>query len=277
MEIRHAQDPTQLTLFGVEASSCTTANQAQPRCPQSSHSRRPMEESRAQHDQRMADSSQSPGGRADRGLSSTTRRAARHLGGAASNADRQPAGTSEGSAPRDLDRLGSSSIPEAVPVRGQTQPDPFRLKTSEMVRMLNSTPMGTVISERQLYRHRQRSGGRFFQAGRNCLIAYIGWLIDERHRRQMKQEGAVDETSVTLDTVLRLLDDQDYRCALSGVVLTPETTALDHIQPVSRGGDHLITNAQALTKDINRSKGTMTNDEFVDMCQRVVRWHEGSP
>jgi len=32
--------------------------------------------------------------------------------------------------------------------------DPRRLRPSELARLLNSTPLGTVVSERQLYRHR---------------------------------------------------------------------------------------------------------------------------
>ena len=38
--------------------------------------------------------------------------------------------------------------------------DPRKLKPSELCRLLNSTPLGEVISERQLYRHRQRAGAR---------------------------------------------------------------------------------------------------------------------
>ena len=36
--------------------------------------------------------------------------------------------------------------------------DPRRLKPAELCRLLNSTPLGEVTSERQLYRHRMRAG-----------------------------------------------------------------------------------------------------------------------
>ena len=36
--------------------------------------------------------------------------------------------------------------------------DPRKLKPSELCRLLNSTPLGEVINERQLYRHRIASG-----------------------------------------------------------------------------------------------------------------------
>jgi hypothetical protein len=36
--------------------------------------------------------------------------------------------------------------------------NPRQLKPTELVRLLNSTPLGEVISERQLHRHRARPG-----------------------------------------------------------------------------------------------------------------------
>ena len=38
--------------------------------------------------------------------------------------------------------------------------DPRKLKPSELCRLLNSTPMGEVLSDRQLHRHRMRAGNR---------------------------------------------------------------------------------------------------------------------
>ena len=38
--------------------------------------------------------------------------------------------------------------------------DPRKLKPGELARLLNSTPLGEVISERQLHRHRTRAGFR---------------------------------------------------------------------------------------------------------------------
>jgi CRISPR/Cas system Type II protein with McrA/HNH and RuvC-like nuclease domain len=45
---------------------------------------------------------------------------------------------------------------------------------------------------------------------------------------------------------------------------------LDHILPVSRGGKHSIENAQVLHKEVNRAKGTLTNEEFIQLCHEVV-------
>lgn len=77
-------------------------------------------------------------------------------------------------------------------------------------------------------------------------------------------------TPVTTTTVLGLLEEQSYRCALTGRPLTPKTAALDHILSIQRGGEHSIENTQVLHYDVNRAKGTMTNEEFVGLCEEVV-------
>ena len=77
---------------------------------------------------------------------------------------------------------------------------------------------------------------------------------------------------VSVESVLRLLGAQQYRCALTGRSLMPQTAALDHIVPVCFGGEHAIENTQVLHKDVNRAKGSLTNEEFIGMCREVVQW-----
>jgi len=47
--------------------------------------------------------------------------------------------------------------------------------------MLNSTPLGEVIGERQLRRHRNRAGYRIGDERRVDLLRYAAWLLWERH------------------------------------------------------------------------------------------------
>jgi len=91
---------------------------------------------------------------------------------------------------------------------------------------------------------------------------------------QSQLVGAAPHGSVSTGNVLRLLEHQQYRCALTGRKLTPQTAAIDHIVPVRRGGEHVIENAQILHRDVNRAKGSMTSDEFTCMCREVVRWSD---
>ncbi len=70
--------------------------------------------------------------------------------------------------------------------------DPRRLRPTQLVQLLNSTPLREVISERQLHRHRSRAGLRIASAADpRCidLLRYVGWLVIERHRPRPDREG----------------------------------------------------------------------------------------
>ncbi|MCO6437297.1 MAG: phage terminase large subunit family protein [Phycisphaerae bacterium] len=70
--------------------------------------------------------------------------------------------------------------------------DPRRLRPTQLVQLLNSTPIGEVISERQLYRHRTRAGLRITSSAdpRTIdLLRYVAWLVIERHRPQPEPDG----------------------------------------------------------------------------------------
>lgn len=72
---------------------------------------------------------------------------------------------------------------------------------------------------------------------------------------------------------MELLERQDYRCALSGIELTPETVSIDHIVAVSDGGGDEIENLQLVDMIVNSMKGTMSNYEFKKWCARVAQWN----
>ena len=68
-----------------------------------------------------------------------------------------------------------------------------------------------------------------------------------------------------------ILEDQEYKCAITGETLTPENTAFDHIDPLSKGGSSEKENLQAVTKQINISKSEMSMQEYVDLCAKVIK------
>lgn len=87
------------------------------------------------------------------------------------------------------------------------------------------------------------------------------------------RKGALPkESRITAKALLRLIESQGYACALSGLPLTPETAAIDHKIPVSRGGAHDISNLQVLHENVNISKRNMLPEEFVDMCVKVANY-----
>ena len=69
--------------------------------------------------------------------------------------------------------------------------DPRQLRPGELCRLLNSTPLGEVISERQLHRHRTRAGFRVAADGdtsRVDLFRYVAWLAATRHEQLAQQD-----------------------------------------------------------------------------------------
>ncbi|GIX04924.1 MAG: hypothetical protein KatS3mg114_0793 [Planctomycetaceae bacterium] len=150
------------------------------------------------------------------------------------------------------------------------------LRPTEVVRLLNSTQLGTVTSERQLYRDRQRAGFRIGDGRRIDLIRFVAWLAEQRHSRPERFDDVLpnrtsrSSETVTVQEVHDLLVRQDFRCALTGEPLDPADASMDHILAVSRGGPHTIENAQILRRDVNRAKGTLTNEEFITLCRAVV-------
>ena len=67
--------------------------------------------------------------------------------------------------------------------------DPRKLRPSELCRLLNSTPLGEVINERQLHRHRSRAGMRIGDGRFVDLLRYVAWLIQIRHEPKPEPDG----------------------------------------------------------------------------------------
>jgi 5-methylcytosine-specific restriction endonuclease McrA len=75
----------------------------------------------------------------------------------------------------------------------------------------------------------------------------------------------------TASDLMELLKKQNYKCALTGVSLTPKNANLDHIFPRSQGGSDLPSNLQWILDDINKMKGSLDQNTFVELCGMVWR------
>jgi 5-methylcytosine-specific restriction endonuclease McrA len=101
--------------------------------------------------------------------------------------------------------------------------------------------------------------------------------MNGKHGLTKQQRTRTDDSSqspsvIGRKTLLELLEQQNYRCALSGEELTPETASLDHKTPITRGGSNHISNIQIVTQHVNAAKGTMTVEEFVAVCRKVAEY-----
>jgi 5-methylcytosine-specific restriction endonuclease McrA len=105
----------------------------------------------------------------------------------------------------------------------------------------------------------------------------------QRYPDEMAPEGRPDvpestgrqsetrKAGIKVNHLKQLLEDQDYQCAYTGDVLTPETISADHKVPVCRGGGYEIENIALVTKDVNRAKGTMRLEDFISLCRKVAK------
>jgi len=100
------------------------------------------------------------------------------------------------------------------------QLDPRKLRPTELCRLLNSTPLGAVISERQVRRHRDRAGYRLGDGKHIDLFRYVAWLVAERHlaprpepqdyedvkQRARERSAAISATGRDLGTLPDVVD-----------------------------------------------------------------------
>lgn len=60
-------------------------------------------------------------------------------------------------------------------------------------------------------------------------------------------------------------------CPLSGRKLNRSTISLDHKMPLSKGGTHNLDNLQFVHVNVNYAKNSLTDDEFLLLCEDVVK------
>ena len=190
----------------------------------------------------------------------------------ASRPDRVPEALDD--APGSVDGVGRFEGDAGDTVRPEAESglDVRRLRFADAVRLLNSTPAGRVVNDRQVRRHRTRAEDAFCRDGRLDLVAYAAWLIQRFARDKNPAQSNVSTTNI-----LTLIERQGFRCALTGRPLTPGTASLDHIVPLTQDGAHVIENTQVLHRDVNRAKGVLTNDQFIEICREVVAWVDAEP
>lgn len=121
--------------------------------------------------------------------------------------------------------------------------------------------------------------GRLQEHAKRMGLSSYKELVAGRETLHPKLQRPVKENPTndlaTAAELRELVEKQNYKCNLSGVDLTPDTAALDHIIPITEGGTNHISNLQWLDEQVNRAKGTMTQAAFIEMCNRVTALQNG--
>ena len=70
---------------------------------------------------------------------------------------------------------------------------------------------------------------------------------------------------------MRKLEASDFKCVLSGWPISPGEFELDHIVSINDGGSDETDNLQCVHPLVNKAKGTMSNEQFIELCHRVAQ------
>lgn len=129
---------------------------------------------------------------------------------------------------------------------------PYKVK---LINFLNQKPK--VKKKRKLTLHKYRD------------------IIRTRITNFLHRKTSVKE-NITVDDVINKIGDNPI-CYLTGDpidISQPKTYNFDHIIPVARGGASTLDNLDVCTKQANFAKGSNTNEEFIELCKKVLI-HQG--
>jgi len=77
---------------------------------------------------------------------------------------------------------------------------------------------------------------------------------NKHHKRRMQKQKTTPEHRITLIQWKKIIESQKNKCALCGCKFTANKPTMDHILPLSMGGEHTSANIQALCQSCNSSK-----------------------
>mgnify|MGYP001588247783 CR=1 FL=1 len=92
--------------------------------------------------------------------------------------------------------------------------------------------------------------------------------------------GRILRVGLVPEDLIKLLEKQDGKCALSGVTLTCQlekgNIAITNasIDRIEAGGPYIIENIQLVCKSINAFRLDKSTDEFIWWCKQVAEWNK---
>lgn len=88
-----------------------------------------------------------------------------------------------------------------------------------------------------------------------------------RARNRIKRRVKVCDKSIT---VFKIRERDDNICQLCNKSCTPETESIDHIIPVTRGGQHVWDNVQLAHRTCNAQKNNRTMQEWATAKEQAA-------
>ena len=81
-------------------------------------------------------------------------------------------------------------------------------------------------------------------------------VFNKHHKRRLLKES--QGNGISKEQWLEMMEFFEFKCAYSGITLSKNTRTIDHIIPLSKGGEHEIWNLVPMHRNYNSSK--FTND-----------------
>lgn len=95
------------------------------------------------------------------------------------------------------------------------------------------------------------------------------WICERSYKRNKRENVAPWVEHCEAD-FFNMIVQQQGRCAVSNVPLTPDNVSIDHIVPVIKGGTHELSNLRLVAWDVNRAMSSLDDDDFIELCRQVI-------
>lgn len=118
--------------------------------------------------------------------------------------------------------------------------------------------------------------GLYLRQCRDCekAIQKIGYKKAKEHDPIMwrisvlRANRSRDITRKWLDSKL---EQQGYKCALSGRPIDILSLEVDHIIPRSKGGSNEASNLQLVCREANSAKSALSKEELIQLCTDILK------
>lgn len=121
--------------------------------------------------------------------------------------------------------------------------------------------------------HKKKSGQLLIQHGDGVAsVATAEQIIEQINPVNRFKQGEVSAPALEA-----MRHTQGMKCAISGRELTPQNVELDHIKPRADAGTHEIDNVHLVVAEVNRAKGTLGLEAFIQLCNDVAATHPRVP
>lgn len=110
----------------------------------------------------------------------------------------------------------------------------------------------------------------------NPLKSHISKIIYECNYTKSKYKREY-EVLINIEDILNLYEEQNHRCALTGLELTyskDDTHTNLSIDRINPGKDYSIDNIRLVCKTVNIMRNSLSDEEFIKWCNLVVLHNE---